>query len=378
MNVLVNALSLGSLSGRHVLYGHLRQLAKWTESTHHFHVLLNYHENPAPEGFSSNVSCIHAPALADGGCARAFWEYTAVNKLLSQRNADLYFTPSGTTLLRCSVPQVVLAQNPWSLTPNVPQGILENAKACLQRAAYRAAVLHARLLYFNSHYIENLYKQNANRKSLKNGRIAYQGINDDTFAAASMMSRAWEERQNSVLAVSTMAPWKNVETVVRAVAKLVKQNIDVHLRLVGAWPNKKYRFFIEREIARLQLENVTTIVGEVSRDQLHHEYAVARVFCLMSRCESFGIPAVEAQAFGTPVVGSDCCAMPEIGGSGGCFGPSLDADNTAALLLPFFGDYQHWNRYSLLARKNADRFRWNQCSLPLLEMFDSTHHDKIV
>ncbi len=39
MRVLVNGLSVTNLSGRHVLLGHLRQIAKWAAGEHDFVVL---------------------------------------------------------------------------------------------------------------------------------------------------------------------------------------------------------------------------------------------------------------------------------------------------------------------------------------------------
>ena len=98
-------------------------------------------------------------------------------------------------------------------------------------------------------------------------------------------------------------------------------------------------------------------------------YAESQVFCLMSRCESFGIPAIEAQLFGTPVVCSTACAVPEICGEGGLFCDPDDIDGIAEALNSLLEDSDVWRARSELALRNADRFHWQACSKPLVELF---------
>ena len=90
----------------------------------------------------------------------------------------------------------------------------------------------------------------------------------------------------------------------------------------------------------------------------------------MSKCESFGIPAVEAQAFGTPVVGSNCCAVPEVCGKGGIYYEPDDVDGMANALHKLIANKGCWEKMSRAAKKNASKYRWEKCSKPLLDVFD--------
>ena len=129
----------------------------------------------------------------------------------------------------------------------------------------------------------------------------------------------------------------------------------------------------EREIrglaAELGLAEAVEFAGFVPRARLEELYAESQVFGLLSRCESFGIPAIEAQLFGTPVVTANVCAMPEIGGAGGVYVDPDDAAGAAAALGRLLGDAAEWRRLSDLARANAERFTWSRCSRPLVELF---------
>jgi glycosyltransferase involved in cell wall biosynthesis len=106
----------------------------------------------------------------------------------------------------------------------------------------------------------------------------------------------------------------------------------------------------------------------VPRARLDQLYAESRVFCLMSRCESFGIPAVEAQLFGTPVVTATAGAIPEICGAGGVYRDPDDVAGVAAALQTLLDDDAEWRRLSAAARGNAARFAWSRCSRPLAKL----------
>lgn len=378
MRVLVNALSLGSLSGQHVLFGHLSQLAQWTLNDHEFLVLHHgAHASDLRQALPfSNVQFLQAPGIANHWATRSAWESVTIPALIRRQGADRYFTPAGTILPRSPVPQISLAQNPWCLVPEIHRTTAERIKARLQRTAYRRAATSADLMVYNSKHIRSLYQKNAAAKELAPSLIAFQGINDETHALAETVRVSSVRRPFSVVSVSAMAHWKGTETVVTAIGILRKKGIPAELTLVGPWPDQNYEAGIRRQIEDQGLQNSVTIAGKVSVSELYNHYATAKVFCLMSRCESFGIPAVEAQAFGTPVVGSSTCAMAEIGGDGGVYCASGDPQNTADLLERLLTDNEHWQTLSDNSVVNSQKYRWNLCSRPLMSMIDISNTER--
>lgn len=368
--ILVNALSLGSLSGRHVLLGHVKQLAK--QASDRCEVVLLHRGDHGPLMRETlpdpNVELVAAPKAASRWASRSFWESTQLPRLIRSRAIDKYFTPAGTILPRCPVPQVSLAQNPWCLVREVHRGWTERAKARLQRSAYRQAYAQAECMVFNSHHIQQLYARNAAPMKPRATCLAYQGIDDATHEAAQQTLPLEARDRWTIVSISVMAHWKGAETLVAAVAELRRRGLPARLRLIGPWPEASYQRVVRQQVRQLGLENAVEIAGKVDAETLRTAYKTAHVFCLMSACESFGIPAIEAQAFGTPVVGSDHCAMAEIGGQGGLYGPPREVAGTADLLQQVMLDESRWQQLHEAARQNAARFRWSECSKPLIEV----------
>jgi glycosyltransferase involved in cell wall biosynthesis len=265
---------------------------------------------------------------------------------------------------------VVFAQNPWALVNGLVRTPAQRVKAVMQRQNYRQAVKQASLMFFNSEYMRTVYRENAGCLE-RESEVVYQALDDETHDLAREMRALHERKPLQILSVSAMAPHKGVEILVNALA-LVRQEygLPAELILVGAWPDAGYASKIRSLVQNLGLESGVTIKGHVKRRELNQLYAESKVFALMSRCESFGIPAIEAQAFGTPVVSSNCCAIPEVCGDGGYFAEPGDAEGTAAHIAHLLAEPGEWAELSARAVKNASRYRWDLCSRPLLDMFE--------
>jgi phosphatidylinositol alpha-1,6-mannosyltransferase len=108
-----------------------------------------------------------------------------------------------------------------------------------------------------------------------------------------------------VLTVARLEPYKGVDTVLKAVAQLRKQNVDVHYLVIGTGKQKDA---YKKLAADLKIADAVRFVGTVPDADLPPLYNTASVYLGVSRradgtrVEGFGISLAEASACGLPVV----------------------------------------------------------------------------
>jgi glycosyltransferase involved in cell wall biosynthesis len=357
MHIVINALSTTNLSGWFVISGHVKSWLNDPQVDARISVLCHNGNTELFEEFGDRIERVACPDATMQWFGRWRWERSQLAPMLQKIDADILLALSGIASAGMPVPVVPYAMNPWALVPGMARTAKEKLKALLQRKAYRRTMQHAAGLAYLSRYMREAYEDNAAGKAARDDEVVYVGLEQEILQAADQVDRDKKFDSQSIVSVSAMARHKGVETVVRAVAKLPA---STRLVLAGGWPDPAYRSEIDAVIDALDLSDRVSILGHVTREKLMELYASSAVFCLMSQCESFGIPSAEAQAFATPVVTSDCCAMPEVCGEGGLVAPPGDVDQVADALHRLLSDRSVWNKASLAALENSQRFDWDE------------------
>lgn len=144
--------------------------------------------------------------------------------------------------------------------------------------------------------------------------VVYHGVEPVFRPLPRAMVEHFRHRQGLpeqfVLFVGTLEPRKNLVRLVEAIAQLGRDAVPLVLVGGAGW---LYRELYSR-IKALELERLVRWVGYVDRAELPLWYNSATVFAYPSLYEGFGLPVLEAQACGVPVVTSDCSSLPEAGG----------------------------------------------------------------
>ena len=129
--------------------------------------------------------------------------------------------------------------------------------------------------------------------------------------------KAFDESCPTLLQVGTRSN-KNLPRVAAAL-----KGVRCRLDIVGRLTEEQQRCLADNGITY-------TCAHDVSDEELLTRYQACDMLVFASTCEGFGLPIVEAQAVGRPVVTSDLAPMPEVGGKGACYVDPLDVDSIRA------------------------------------------------
>jgi alpha-1,3-rhamnosyl/mannosyltransferase len=160
-----------------------------------------------------------------------------------------------------------------------------------------------------------------------------------------------------LLFVGAEPPRKNLGRLVEAFARLGPAYRDLHLVFAG--PPSPRDTSVDERIERLRIGARFHRLGGVRRDDLPAIYAGAACVSVLSVCEGFGLPILEAMAAGTPVVASNSSAMPEVAGDAAVLVDPLSVDAIADGFDRVLGDTALANELRRRGRLRSERFDWS-------------------
>ncbi|AZN35364.1 glycosyltransferase family 4 protein [Iodobacter ciconiae] len=167
------------------------------------------------------------------------------------------------------------------------------------------------------------------------------------------------------LFVANLSPNKGAKTLVSAMTYL--KNKGIHLPVYHVGRDDHSRFAAHANILKNGI--YPSSLGYVSAEKLGHLYATARYLAFPSHFEGFGLPIIEAQSYGLPIIASDIPVLREVAGEGALFFPEGDAEAMAQCMQRLYEDEHLFTDISIKARINADRFSWEKAAKETSELF---------
>jgi glycosyltransferase involved in cell wall biosynthesis len=162
-------------------------------------------------------------------------------------------------------------------------------------------------------------------------------------------------REKIVLHVGAIQKRKNVARLVAAF-----ESMPAGWRLVLAGSFGYGAPEILRRIEESPRRNDIEVAGYVSAERLAGLYASASVLAFPSLDEGFGMPALEAMAWGVPVLASNRSALPEVCGEAALLIDPNDTDSLACGLRKLALDEDLRGELVRRGRGRAERFTWEE------------------
>lgn len=147
---------------------------------------------------------------------------------------------------------------------------------------------------------------------------------------------------------------KNIRAVIDAAGMLPTQP-PVVVRLIGDLDPALAPYAREKGVAADRL----IWRGPVTDAELREEYRRSIAFLWPSLHEGFGIPPVEAQGLGVPVIASDIPINREILGDSALYFPATEPAELAERMVALAGDAALRSELGERGRENARKFTWD-------------------
>lgn len=181
-----------------------------------------------------------------------------------------------------------------------------------------------------------------------------------------------------ILYVGNAYPHKNLSVLVKAFKLIVgsgsghrdRDRSDTILILVG--PDDYFYRRLRQEVEHAGMSRHILFFGPANRFQLAQLYTNARALVFPSLMEGFGLPGIEAMAYGTPVIASDIPVFREVYGDAFLpFNPD-DSEGLADAIRRVLDDPELSNELKRNGQNVVDRYSWKKMAKQTLSVYEAS------
>ena len=172
-----------------------------------------------------------------------------------------------------------------------------------------------------------------------------------------------------LLYIGTDHGHKNLNILVEVLDLIRDKKKDLHLVFAGR-KDRNYTTIQERAKG-LGLEDRVHVLGFVSAGEKVWLFKNARLYVFPSLSEGFGIPPLEAMAYGLPVVASSKTAIPEVCGDAAVYFDPTDKKDIAGKILSTIDNEKLKKKLVKEGYKRNRLFRWEDSAKEVKQILDS-------
>jgi len=173
----------------------------------------------------------------------------------------------------------------------------------IHRVLFKRAVKFAQVVCSTSEDMAREAKKYVNREMV----ITPFGVDMERFALSDVRTK---KEVTTIGTVKSLEEIYGIDRLIDLYAEFrSKVDATTHLSIFGDGSQKQA---LEDRVKSLKLEDHVTFHGRVEGEELIQAFQSLDVFVALSRRESFGVAALEAQACGVPVLVSNVGGLPEV------------------------------------------------------------------
>lgn len=203
----------------------------------------------------------------------------------------------------------------------------------------------------------------------ENVRVIYNGVSEDYFVTDEGCGNIIPYGKNEyVLFVGSRASYKNFGLTVEAVSKT-----GLNLVVVGAKLNEKEKAFAEMT---LKDDKRLFCTGFIDNRSLNVLYNNAFALLYPSEYEGFGIPVLESQKAGCPVIAYNGSSIPEIIGDKTLLIDNIESGIEIIEKLKLIENPEIRNGIIERGIENANRYSWDKMYKEIMSLYESAWNNK--
>ncbi|MBN2157995.1 MAG: glycosyltransferase family 4 protein [Spirochaetes bacterium] len=166
----------------------------------------------------------------------------------------------------------------------------------------------------------------------------------------------------------SLSPRKNMVNLIRAFLK-IQSTIPHCIYFTGgdSWLDSE----VDDMITAHALRDRIIRLGYITEEDLVMMYNLAECYLYPSLYEGFGLPILEAQACGCPVITSSVSSCPEVAGTGALYVNPQDIDDIARAMLRIAADAELRDRLVKSGFKNCSHYTWAKTAREIYDVLQS-------
>lgn len=246
------------------------------------------------------------------------------------------------------------------LPPRKKRRLLDRVNASLRYVDYIVCISE----FVKQDFLKN--KHLFTLEKLKDILVIYNGIELPKERKYDLGRFCFLGNKKYILNIGVLFAKKNQKSIVEMLPHL-----EEDLVLVASGEKEPYATEVREKITALNLEHKVHFLKNISEEEKYALIQHCQAMCHPSSAEGFGIPPIEAMAFGKPVFLSKLTSLPEIGGDFAFYFDDLTPEHMAEKYKKKM-DFYYSNQETMSAdiKKWAEQFNKERMGQKYLELYD--------